>query len=165
MEELMPLVYEQLHRIAQGAMRTERPGHTMQATALVSEAWLRLAGQGHGDYQNRAHFFGVAARLMRQILVDHARAANSAKRDVRQKVQLGEQFEVGAPPETDAAILSLHVALDRMGEANGERARMVEMRYFSGMNLEEIATVTGVSVATVHRELRVAQAWLRREMA
>ena len=164
LEELTPLVYDHLHRIASSYMQGERHGHTMQATSLVNEAWIRLAASDNPDYKCRAHFFAFAARLMRQILVDHARSTKAAKRNAGIKVQLPEYLDAAVPPQADPEILSLNAALDRMAVENETRARLVEMRYFSGMNLEEIAEVLNTSISTIHRELRVAQAWLKREL-
>lgn len=162
-EELIPLVYEQLHRIAQSCMRGERGGHTLQPTSLVNEAWLKLSQNQKTEFNDRAHFFGIAARLMRQILVDHARATLAAKRGSGKKVPLPEHLEVSVQPDANPTILAIHEALDRLAIENESRARLIEMRYFAGMNLDEIAAANEISVSTVHRELRVAQAWLRRE--
>lgn len=165
LDELVPLVYDHLHRIAQGYMRTERAGHTIQATSLVNEAWLRLSGAQASSFQDRAHFYGVCARLMRQILVDHARARSAAKRGSGSVGQLPEHLEVAVDPNINADILTINAALDKLGQENPSRARLIEMRFFSGMNLEEIAEVSAISLSTVHRELRVAQAWLLREVS
>jgi RNA polymerase sigma factor (TIGR02999 family) len=165
LDELVPLVYDHLHRIAQGCMRTERPGHTIQATSLVNEAWLRLSGTQASSIQDRAHFYGICARLMRQILVDHARARAATKRGSGAVGQMPEHLEVSIDPIINADILTINAALDKLADENESRARLIEMRFFSGMNLEEIAEVTGVSLSTVHRELRVTQAWLLREVS
>jgi RNA polymerase sigma-70 factor, ECF subfamily len=164
LDELTPLVYEQLHRIATGCMSGERAGHTMQATALVNEAWLRLAGQQANEYRDRTHFLGFAARLMRQILVDHARGRQAAKRDGGVRVEWSEAHEARGGEAGTVEVLAMHEALERLARENESRARLIEMRYFAGMKLEEIAAVSEMSVASVHRELRVAQAWMRREM-
>jgi RNA polymerase sigma factor (TIGR02999 family) len=164
MDELIPLVYDHLHRIAEGCMRGERPGHTLQATSLVNEAWMKLSAGASPEFRDRAHFFGIAARLMRQILVDHARASSAAKRGSGMKMQLPDYLDVAVEPDADPEILAVNEAIDRLAAVHEERARMVEMRYFSGMSLEEMAEVLGVSVSTIHRELRVAQAWLKREI-
>lgn len=162
LDELIPIVYEHLHRIAEGHLRTERAGHTVQATSLVSEAYLRLAGMDHPDYRNRAHFFGIASRLMRQILIDHARAKGSEKRG-------GDQLRVDLPdlPAGDRppVILALDDALNRLAQTDPDKARFVEMRFFAGMTVEEIAEASAVSVVTVRRHLRIAQACLYREIA
>lgn len=165
LEELIPLVYDHLHRIAQGCMRSERPGHTIQATSLVNEAWLRLSGTQASSFQDRAHFYGVCARLMRQILVDHARARAATKRGSGAVGQMPEHLEVAIDPNINADILTINAALDKLAIESESRARLIEMRFFSGMSLEEIAEVSGTSLSTVHRELRVTQAWLRREIS
>lgn len=162
LDALIPIVYEHLHRIAEGHLRSERSNLTMQATSLVSEAYLRLAGMEHPDYRNRAHFFGIASRLMRQILVDHARARSSEKRGgERVRVDLPDMPAGVRPP----AILALDEALTRLAETDPDKARFVEMRFFAGMSVEEIAEASAVSVVTVRRHLRIAQACLYREIA
>lgn len=163
LDQLTPLVYDQLRRIAQGCIRGENPGHTLQATSLVHEAWLRLAGNAHPDYQDRAHFFGVAARLMRQILVDHARALKAAKRGGG-KIQLDLKMDLPGDRQ-DLTILAVHEALDRLALESPRKAQFIEMRFFAGMSIEEIAECTGIPKPTVYREVRVAQAWLFREAA
>jgi RNA polymerase sigma factor (TIGR02999 family) len=158
---LTPLVYDQLRRIAQGCIRGENPGLTLQATSLVHEAWMRLAGNSHPDYKDRAHFFGVAARLMRQILVDHARAVRAAKRG-GDKIPLDVRMEV-AGNRQDLAILAVDEALERLAVESPRKAQFIEMRFFAGMTIDEIAECSGVPKPTVYREVRVAQAWLFRE--
>lgn len=158
---LTPLVYDQLRRIAQGCIRGENPGLTLQATSLVHEAWMRLAGNSHPDYQDRAHFFGVAARLMRQILVDHARAVRAAKRGGG-KVSLDPRMEIAGHSD-DLTILAVHEALERLAAQDPRKAQFIEMRFFAGMQIDEIAACTGVPKPTVYREVRIAQAWLFRE--
>jgi RNA polymerase sigma-70 factor (ECF subfamily) len=159
---LTPMVYVQLRRIAQGCIRGENPGLTLQATSLVHEAWIRLAGNSHPDYKYRAHFFGVAARLMRQILVDHARSVRAAKRGGG-KVQLDDTRMEVAGHRQDLAILAVHEALERLAVEDPRKAQFVEMRFFAGMTIDEIAECSGVPKPTVYREVRVAQAWLFRE--
>ena len=161
LDQLTPLVYDQLRRIAQGCIRGEAPGLTLQATSLVHEAWMRLAGNSHPDYKDRAHFFGIAARLMRQILVDHARAVRAAKRGGG-KIPLDPRMEV-AGHRQDLAILAVHEALERLAAEDPRKAKFIEMRFFAGMTIDEIAECTGVPKPTVYREVRVAQAWLFRE--
>jgi RNA polymerase sigma-70 factor (ECF subfamily) len=161
LDQLTPLVYDQLRRIAQGCIRGENPGLTLQATSLVHEAWLRLAGNSHPDYKDRAHFFGVAARLMRQILVDHARSVRAAKRGGG-KISLDVGMEV-AGDRQDLTILAVHEALDRLAAQDPRKAQFIEMRFFAGMTIDEIAECTSVPKPTVYREVRVAQAWLIRE--
>jgi RNA polymerase sigma factor (TIGR02999 family) len=161
LDQLTPLVYDHLRRIAQGCIRGENPGLTLQATSLVHEAWMRLAGNSHPDYKDRAHFFGVAARLMRQILVDHARSVKAAKRGGG-KIPLDVRMEV-AGHRQDLTILAVHEALERLGAEDPRKAQFIEMRFFAGMTIEEIAESSGVPKPTVYREVRVAQAWLMRE--
>ncbi len=134
----------------------------MQATALIHEAYLRLVESGGAGYQNRAHFYGIAARVMRQILVDHARARQAAKRGAEVKVAYEPRFD--AAPERDRIVLALDDALNTLARDDGRKARLVEMRFFGGMTADEIAECGGSSVNTVRRELRAAQAWLRREI-
>ncbi len=163
LDRLTPLVYDELRRLANGYLRGERRNHTLQGTALVNEAYIRLLGHGNQDWQNRAHFFGVAARLMREILVDHARRHNAAKRGSGQRpVSLSEAaiFSV----ERAAELVALDEALRRLAELDPERSRIVELRYFGGLSIEEIGEVEHISVATVRRRLRMAEAWLHREM-
>jgi RNA polymerase sigma factor (TIGR02999 family) len=154
-------VYDELCRIAERKLRSERAGHTLQPTALVHEAYVRLLEQNQPDYQNRAQFFGIAARVMRQILVDHARRTAAAKRG-GEKLPLEDFHEPAAPEEPE--ILDLEMALSRLETQDETKARLIELRYFGGLTAEESATVTGMNVAQVRRELRVAQAWLSREM-
>lgn len=159
---IVPLVYDELRRIAASRMRHERADHTLQPTALVNEAWMRLAAAPDARFENRAHFFGIAARLMRQILVDHARGRGRDKRGGDQvRVTLDESVAVSGP-EVD--LLSLDAALERLAATDTTAARVVELRYFSGLGIEETATVLGVSPATVKRDWAVAKAFLRREM-
>jgi RNA polymerase sigma-70 factor, ECF subfamily len=163
LDELMPLVYQELRKLASGYLRSERPDHTLQPTALIHEAYLRMIGKDMPEWQSRAHFFGVAARLMRQILVDHARTRYAAKRGGdQQKISLDDAPEVFA--QSDAAeLLALDDALTKMAVFDERRSRILEMRAFGGMSVEETAQALGVSEATVKREMRLAQAWIRRE--
>ncbi len=161
-DRLIPLVYHELHRIAEGYIRRESQSRTLQATALIHEAYLRLVESGGAGYQNRAHFYGIAARVMRQILVDHARARQAAKRGAEVKVAYEPRFD--AAPERDRIVLALDDALNTLARDDGRKARLVEMRFFGGMTADEIAECGGSSVNTVRRELRAAQAWLRREI-
>jgi RNA polymerase sigma factor (TIGR02999 family) len=159
----MPLVYSELLRAARRYMRGERPDHTLQPTALVHEAYLRLVGQREIAWQNRAHFFGVAAQLMRRILVDHARARQAEKRggDVGM-VPLEEAMvfkEEGGP-----ALLALDQALTRLNQFDPRQGRIVELRFFGGLTEEEIAAVLGVSARTIKRDWNVARAWLYNEI-
>ena len=160
---LMPLVYGELRRLAGLYMRGERPGHTLQATALVHEAYLRLVGYEDVDWQNRAHFFGVAANLMRRILVDHARAKQAKKRGGGdQKVSLDQAVLVR--PEAPEQFLALDEALERLAKRDPRQARIVELRYFGGLSEEETAEVLEISVRTVKRDWSVARAWLYQQL-
>jgi len=164
MDRLMPIVYDELRRLAAGYLKGERPGHTLQPTALVHEAYLRLVRQDRVEWQNRAHFFGIAASMMRRVLVDHARRRQAEKRDAggfRLTLQLGEAFEAARDPE----LLELDQALGRLERLDADQARVVELRFFGGLTVEETAVVLGISTATVKREWRTAKAFLRREMA
>ncbi len=164
LDQLMPLVYDELHRLAGGYLRRERAGHTLQPTALVNEAYLRLIGQRNAHWQNRAQFFGVAAQLMRRILVDHARAHRAAKRGGPHYIlSLGQAGDFGKKPEVD--LLAIHDALDRLAEFDPEQGRIVELRFFGGLTIEETADVMHTSHATVEREWRMARAWLKRELS
>ena len=163
LEALFPLVYDALRRMAGRAMRSERPGHTLQATALVHEAFLRLVDM-EISWQDRAHFLSVAARAMRRILVDHARARRSDKRGGGASLAvLEDRLIVGSEPQPE--ILALDEALTRLAEQDNRKGRAVELHYFGGLNQEEVAEVLAVSSSTVERELRQARAWLRRELA
>ena len=164
MDRLMPIVYDELRRLAAGYLKGERPGHTLQPTALVHEAYLRLVRQDRVEWQNRAHFFGIAASMMRRVLVDHARRRQAEKRDAggfRLTLQLGEAFEAARDPE----LIELDQALGRLERLDSDQARVVELRFFGGLTVEETAVVLGISTATVKREWRTAKAFLRREMA
>ena len=162
LNSLIPLVYQELRRIARGYLKREAPGHTLQPTALIHEAYLRMVKQSHPEYSNRASFYGVAARIMRQILVDHARLRNAAKRGRGEKLYVTDVLEVvsdGAP-----VALAVNEALDRLANEDEFKARIVEMRFFGGMTAEEISACVHVPVHSVHRQLRLAQAWLRKEV-
>jgi RNA polymerase sigma factor (TIGR02999 family) len=163
LDQLMPVVYQELRKLASGFLKGERPDHTLQPTALIHEAYLRLINQDLPEWQNRAHFFGVAARLMRQILVDHARRHGTTKRG-------GDQLKLSlddAPLFSQDQIEELVVLDDLLNQLTAfdeRKSRIVEMRAFGGMSLEETAEALGVSVPTVKRETRLALAWLHREM-
>jgi RNA polymerase sigma factor (TIGR02999 family) len=161
-DRLIPLVYQELHRIAEGYVRRESPNHTLQPTALIHEAYLRLVDSNSAGYQNRTHFFGVAARVMRQILVDHARARHAAKRGAALKVAFEPRFDFA--PERDRILMALDDALSTLSRDDSGKARLVELRFFGGMTAEEIAESLHTPIHVVRRELRAAQAWLRREM-
>ena len=163
LERLMPLVYGELRKLAASYLRTERPDHTLQPTALVHEAFLRLVDQRSVDWASRAHFFGIAAQMMRRILVDHARKRHAAKRDAtryRVVTALAEEPEPDQGPE----LLALDQALDGLSELDPRQARIVELRFFAGLTVEETAEVVQISTATVKREWRTARAWLKREI-
>jgi RNA polymerase sigma factor (TIGR02999 family) len=164
LEKLTPLVYEELRGIAAGYMRDERPGHTLQATALVHEAYVRLIGQKRVSWQNRAHFFGIAAQLMRRILIDHARRRQAAKRGAGGPIRLTAGVDVAGAPEQDYDLLAIDGALSRLEQLDAAQARIVELRFFGGLTVEETAEVAGISTATVKREWRTARAWLRHEV-
>ena len=158
-DRLMPLVYAELRKRAAAYLRRERPGHTLQPTALVHEAYMRMAGQDRAAWKNRAQFFGVAACMMRRILVDHARALNMAKRAGRLiNVELQDDHAVVAAPDID--VLALDEALTRLAAFDARKTAVAELRFFSGLSVEETAQFLGVSVATVEREWQVARAWL-----
>ena len=161
-------VYAELRALADRFLRSERPDHTLQPTALVHEAYLRLTSQHAVDWSNRAQFFGVAAQMMRRVLVDHARAQHAAKRggDVH-PVTLSHADRAGASDPDDNAleVLDLHDALEKLASLDADQARVVELRYFGGLSIEETAEAMGISPATVKREWSVARAWLRRELS
>ena len=158
-DQLMPLVYQELRRRAAAYLRRERRDHTLQASALVNEAYLRLVKQDRAAWQNRAQFFGVASEIMRRILVDHARAGRMAKRSGRWvKVTLDERLAEGRPPDID--VMALDEALTRLSEFDPRKSRIAELRFFGGLSLEETGHVLGISVATVERDWQVARAWL-----
>jgi RNA polymerase sigma factor (TIGR02999 family) len=160
----MPLVYRELRSLARRYLNKERPDHTLQPTALVHEAYLRLVDQTRADWQNRAQFFGVAAQVMRRVLVDHARARDADRRGGQVlRVSLDEARI--APQERDADLLALDDALNRLAEVDERKSRVVELRFFGGLNVEEAAEVLGVHPATVRRDWTVAKAWLYREIS
>jgi RNA polymerase sigma-70 factor, ECF subfamily len=157
--ELVPLIYEELRRLAARHLSHERPDHTLQATALVHEAYVKLAAQKDAKWQNRAQFFGVASQAMRRILVDYARGKQRIRRGGKQhKVPLDEVLLVS--PGSSEEVLAVHESLSRLETLDARQARIVELRYFGGLKVEEIAEVVGISGKTVMRELNVAKAWL-----
>lgn len=156
---LVPLVYEELRRIAVARLRRERPGHTLQATALVHEAYIKLAGQPDAKWKNRAQFFAIASQVMRRVLVDYARAQLRSRRGGRpRKVPLDEVVLVS--PDRTEELLSVHESLLKLGKLDPRQSRVVELRYFGGLSVDEIAEVVGVTPRTVARDLNVAKAWL-----
>ena len=162
--ELLPLVYAELRRVAARQLRRERASHTLQPTALVHEAYLRLTDQRQVDWKHRAHFYGVAAQIMRRILVDHARRRAASKRgDGLPCVSIDDAAEVAAASEMPIA--ALDAALDRLEKMDTELARVVELRAFGGLSIEEAAHALNVSPSTVKRDWRTAKAWLNREIA
>lgn len=159
---VIPLVYQELKKLAAGHLRHEGKARPLETTALVHEAFLRLAQGQQPSYENRSHFYGIASRLMRQILVDLARHRSRKKRS-GEEVPLAEIADLGGRP--DESVLVMDEALDRLSQTEPLHVQLIEMRYFGGMTAEECATVLAIPVNVVRRELRLAQAWLRREMA
>jgi RNA polymerase sigma factor (TIGR02999 family) len=161
--QLVPLVYAELRRLAARRLRQERPDHTLQATALVHEAYIRLAAQREARWQSRAQFFGVASQVMRRVLVDYARGQQRIRRGGKQrKVPLDDVML--ASPDRSEEVLSVHESLSRLEKLDGRQAHIVELRYFGGLTVEEIAEVVGISTKTVMRELNVAKAWLHGDL-
>ena len=164
LDHLMPVVYGELHKIATAYLRGERTEHTLQPTALINEAYLRLTNHTFPEWEGRRHFYGVAAQLMRQILVEHARSHGAAKRGGgAAKLSLDEALDYSR--EQAAALLELDEALTTLATFDERKARVIELRYFGGLSVEETADLLAVSVATIGREQRLAQAWLHRELA
>jgi len=159
----MPHVYAELRRLAGHYLRQERPGHTLQPTALVHEAYFRLVDQNLPDCKGRAHFLGVAAHIMREILIDHARSRGAAKRGSGQPVFSLDEF-MDAPIEKPSAMVLVDDAIQALEVHDPNKAKLIEMRFFGGMTAEESAEVLGLPVEKVRGELRIAQAWLRREL-
>ena len=163
LEQLTPLVYSELHRLASQYLRRERLDHTLQSTALVNEAYLKLAGQHSMRWQNRAHFFGIAAQLIRRILVDYARSRYAEKRgSSAPKLSLEEITE--SPPVRDLDLIALDDALEDLAKIDARQSRVVELRFFAGLSVEETAEILQLSPATVKREWTAAKAWLFRQL-
>ncbi len=164
LEKLMPLVYSELRKLAGNYLRRERQGHTLQPTALVNEAYLKLIDQRNAKWQNRAQFFGVAAQLMRRILVDHARAHQAAKRggSDQERLSITSAERIVKQPEVD--LLALHEALEELATLDPQQERIVELRFFGGLSIEETAEVLAIGHATVERDWKMARAWLRRKL-
>ena len=160
-DRLTPVVYSELRKLAGHYLRNQRPGHTLQPTALINEAYLRLVHHS-ADFTDRSHFFALSAKIMRQILVDFARAHQSEKRGSGRKVQFDEGLNVAAESASD--FIAIHDALDKLHQQDERKAQVVEMSYFGGLQLEEIAEALNISVATVKRDLTIAKAWLRRAL-
>jgi RNA polymerase sigma factor (TIGR02999 family) len=162
LDRLMPYVYDQLRKLASKYLRSERPDHTLRATALVHEAYVRLI-DSNVDWQDRVHFFAVSARLLRRILVDHAKSRNRHKRGGDfQKIPIDEAILVG--PQSDRGIVELDEALQRLAEQDQRKSELIELLFFGGLTYEEAAAALQISPATVHRELKLAKAWLYREL-
>lgn len=163
LKKLLPLVYDELHRLAHAYMRRERPDHTLQTTSLVNEAYLRLVGQRNVQWQTRTHFFAVAARVMRNILVDYARGRGRAKRgEGLPGLPLGDVAVMSE--ERADELVAVNTALDGLAAIDPRKSRVFELRYFGGMSIDEAAEALKVSPATVTRDWKMAQAWLRREL-
>jgi RNA polymerase sigma-70 factor, ECF subfamily len=163
MNEVAPLVYSELKKLAASHLRREGSPGALQTTALVHEAFLRLAGSDQPNYENRSHFYGIASRLMRQVLVDFARVRSAQKRGPGQEIALADLGDFGKQP--DEMLLTLDAALERLSREDATKARLIEMRFFGGMTAEESAAALEIPVDIVRRELRLARAWLHRELA
>jgi RNA polymerase sigma factor (TIGR02999 family) len=165
LDRLLPVVFDELRRLAGGYLRRERSDHTLQPTALVNEAYLRLVDQQSVRWQNRAQFFGIAANLMRQILVDHARQRAAEKRGGahQRRLSLTQAERIAKHEEVD--VLALNEAMERLAAFDVQQSRIVELKFFAGLTIEETAEVLNISHATVEREWKLARAWLRRELS
>ena len=163
---LIPLIYSELHRMAGSFMQRERTGHTLQATAMVNEVYVRLAGAETAPWQNRAHFFGIAAHAMREVLLDYARSHNAGKRGGKdaQKVEIDDAQLRGVSPKIEN-VIAIDEVLQRLERIDPRQSRLIELRFFAGLSVEEAAEVMGVSPVTIKREWRSAKAWLHRELA
>ena len=161
---LVPLVYDELRRLAHRYLQKERPDHTLQSTALVHEAYVRLVKQEGGKFQNRAHFFAICAQLMRQILIEYARSQRAAKRDRGQKVTLNDEVAL-VKKSRSVDLVALDEALEGLAKLDAQQSRIVELRFFGGLSIEETAQVLGISPATVKRDWSTAKAWLHHEMS
>ena len=163
LQTVIPLVYAELKKLAASHLRREGKARPLDTTALVHEAFLRLAHGQHPSYENRSHFYGIASRLMRQVLVDLARARTAEKRDAMKEVQLADIPDLGR--QADESLLVMNAALERLASSDPLKVQIIEMRYFGGMTAEESAAALSLSVHVVRRELRLAQTWLRKEMS
>lgn len=164
LDQLVPVIYDELHKVAQGYLRQERPDHTLQPTALINEAYLRLVRQDFPEWQSRRHFYGVAAQLMRQILVEYARRRAANKRGgAGQKFSLDEALTISDEKAPD--LIALDAALAALEKFDERKVRIIELRYFGGLSLEETAADLGISISMIGHEMRLARAWLRREMS
>jgi RNA polymerase sigma factor (TIGR02999 family) len=165
LDKLLPLVYDELRRQARRILRRERPNHTLQSTALIHEAYLTLVEQNHINWQNREHFFAISANVMRRILVNYANARHRKKRGgTAENLELDEPI-VGAAQTMDIDLLALDEALTRLAKKDEQQARIVELRYFSGLTIEETADILGISPATIKRDWKMTKAWLYRELS
>jgi RNA polymerase sigma factor (TIGR02999 family) len=164
LDALMPLVYDELRRLAKRYMRRQNPGHTLQTTALVNEAYLRLIDSSRVRWQDRTHFFAISAQLMRRVLVDFARAKNSLKRGGEQ-IQITLDEQIAAPFEKETNLVALDEALQNLAQLSQRQSRIVELRYFGGLSEEEIAETLEISTRTVRRDWNLARAWLFRELS
>lgn len=164
LDKLMPLVYSELRRLASNYLRRERQGHTLQPTALVNEAYLRLVEQRSANWQNRAQFYGIAAKLMRRILVDHARLKHAEKRGgaEQQRLSITSAKDLSSKPDLD--VLALHEALEKLAAVDPQQEQIVELKFFGGLSIEETAEVMKLGHATVERDWKMARAWLRRQL-
>lgn len=164
LDKLMPMVYNELRRLAINYLRRERQGHTLQPTALVNEAYLKLIDQRNAKWQNRAQFFGISAQLMRRILVDHARQHQAAKRggSAQQRLSITSAEKLVQTSEID--LLALNEALEELSRLDPQQGRIVELKFFGGLSIEETAEVLGIGHATVERDWKLARAWLRRQL-
>lgn len=163
-DRLLPLLYNELRALAAHCLQHERPDHTLQPTALVHEAYMKLVGDGSTSWENRAHFIGVAARAMRQVLVDHARKLKAAKRGGGQKaVTLDDTLDIG--PRSTLDLMALDEALEHLAALDNRQSRIVELRFFGGLTASETACTLGISLSTVENDWRMARAWLHRELA
>jgi len=160
---VLPLVYDELRKIAHRYLRDERPGHTLQSTALVHEAYLRLKKQDGGQFANRAHFIAISAQLMRQILVEYGRSRRAAKRDGGQRLILEDALQLGQGKRMD--VVALDDALEELTKLDARQSRIVELRFFGGLSIEETAEILEISPATVKREWAIARLWLHRELS
>ena len=163
LEALVPLVYDELHRLAHRYLRHERPDHTLQSTALVHEAYLRLLKQGTHEFENRAHFFAISAQLIRQILVEYARRRKAAKRNEGRTVMLDDSMRLLKARSVD--LVALDDALNGLAELDARQSHIVELRFFGGLSIEETSSVLGISPATVKRDWATAKVWLHHEIS
>ncbi|MGA7107527.1 MAG: ECF-type sigma factor [Terracidiphilus sp.] len=163
LHDLLPLVYNELRRLAHYHLQSERPDHTLQSTALVHEAYMRMMGQQPAQFQNRAHFIAIASRLMRQVLVDYARERRAGKRDGGCRIAF--EFAEALPVNGDAELLALDDALDALSRIDERQAKVVEMKFFGGLSAPEISQILGLSRITVDRDWATARVWLHRQMS